>query len=284
MKDYILEVKDLSFIYQDGTQALNKLNLKIERGEKLALMGANGSGKSTLFFNLNGISRPSSGEIWVDGKPIEYDREGLLDVRKKIGIVFQDPDNQLFSANVKQEISFGPLNLGFSQEETGEKVEAVMRELNIEGLAAKPTHFLSGGEKKRVAIADVLVMEPEVMIFDEPASGLDPKHIRLIDELVEQLNSKGMTILIATHDASRTLSWADRVVLLHEGEKLAEGRPEEIFRQEDLLAKTNLEKPPILEMYDNLVNFGIIEPADQVPRDMKALEDCIRKSKYKRSK
>lgn len=278
MKDYIVEVKDLSFTYQDGTEALKHVNINIERGEKVALMGANGSGKSTLFFNLNGISKPTSGEVWIDGKPIEYDRKGLVEVRKKVGIVFQDPDNQLFSANVKQEISFGPLNLGFTQEETKEKVEAVMRELNIEEFGDKPTHFLSGGQKKRVAIADVLVMEPELMIFDEPASGLDPKHIKLIDEIVEKLNSRGMTILIATHDASRTLFWADRVILLHEGVKLAEGTPEEIFRQPEMLRETNLEKPPVLEMYDNLVDLGIIEKVDQTPRDIKDLENLIREN------
>lgn len=283
MKDLIIQTKDLSFTYRDGTQALKNVDIEIERGEKVALMGANGSGKSTLFFNLNGISRPTKGQILVDGKPIEYDRQGLIDVRKKVGIVFQDPDNQLFSANVRQEISFGPLNLGFSQEETKQKVDAVMKELNIEEFGEKPTHFLSGGQKKRVAIADFLVMDPELMIFDEPASGLDPKHINLIDDIVENLNARGMTIMIATHDASRTLSWADRVILLHEGEKLAEGRPEEIFRQEDLLKMTNLEKPPVLRMYDNLVDFGIIEEADESPKSMKELEDCIRQNHAERS-
>lgn len=279
MGNYIIETRDLKYTYRDGTQALRGINLKIDRGDKVAFMGANGSGKSTFFLNLNGIVKPTEGSVLLDGKAVEYDRKGLIDVRKRIGIVFQDPDDQLFSANVRQEISFGPLNLGFDMKEVEKMVDDIVNELNIKEFAEKPTHFLSGGQKKRVAIADVLIMNPDVIILDEPASGLDPKHIRLIDELIEKLNSQGITVLIATHDPGRVLSWADRVIIFHRGEVVGDGTPEEIFRNDSLLEQTNLEKPAVLEMYDNLVDFGIINEQDEIPKNMNALEECIRKEK-----
>ncbi len=277
--DYIIEVKDLEFAYVDGTKALDGINLNIKRGEKLAIMGANGSGKSTFFLTLNGIRKPKKGQILFEGKPIEYTKNGLLDIRKKVGIVFQDPDNQLFAASVKQEISFGPYNLGLSDDEVISKVDEVMDELNINSFSHKPTHFLSGGQKKRVAVADVLVMDPQVMILDEPAAGLDPKHIGIIDDLIEEMGQKGITVIVSTHDVARTFEWADRVVLFNNGKIIGNGSPIEIFRQDDLLKATNLKKPPVLEMYDNLVKNGIVSGDCDTPRCMMTLEEVVSKHK-----
>lgn len=275
--DVVIRTEDLQFVYADGTEALKGINLEIKRGEKIAIMGANGSGKSTFFLNLNGISKPTKGKIYIDGKEIDYSRKGLIDVRKKVGIIFQDPDNQLFSSGVKQEISFGLFNLGYTQEEVLEKVESVIEELNISDFSDKPTHFLSGGQKKRVAVADILVMEPEIIILDEPASGLDPKHIKLIDEIIDGLSEKGITVIIATHDAQRSLAWADRLILFCEGEIIGEGLPEDLFRDEELLEKTNLEKPTVLKMFDNLVEVGVLDKSLETPKSPEQLEQYIKK-------
>lgn len=264
--DLAVKVNNLYYTYSDGTKALKGINLEIKRGEKVAIMGSNGSGKSTFFLNLNGVLRPQSGTIAINGKPIDYSRKGLLNVRKQVGIVFQDPDNQLFSASVVQEISFGVLNLGYSKEETKEKVDQIIEELHITEFKDKPTHFLSGGQKKRVAIADVLVMNPSVVILDEPASALDPKHARMIDDIVDELSENGITVLLSTHDVERALIWADRIVLFDEGEILKEGKPEEIFFNEALLEKTNLEKPTVLKIYDGLKEKGILSEESAIPK------------------
>ena len=176
-EDIILKADNLFFSYDDEkSHSLNGLSLEIKKGHKVAFMGANGSGKSTFFLCCNGIHQPSSGTLYFKGEPVDYSRKGLLKLRSKVGIVFQDPDNQLFSASVYQEISFGILNLGVSESEAKEQVENVIDYLEITPFRHKPTHALSGGQKKQVSIADILVMHPDIIILDEPAAALDPKH------------------------------------------------------------------------------------------------------------
>ena len=273
--DLAVKVNNLYYTYADGTEALKGIDLEIKKGEKVAIMGSNGSGKSTFFLNLNGVLKPQKGTIAINGNPIDYSRKGLLEVRKQVGIVFQDPDNQLFSASVVQEISFGVLNLGFSKEEAKEKVDQIIEDLHITEFKDKPTHFLSGGQKKRVAIADVLVMQPSVVILDEPASALDPKHARMIDDIVDELSENGITVLLSTHDVERALIWADRIVLFDEGEILKEGRPEEIFFNETLLEKTNLEKPTVLKIYDGLKERGILAEESAIPKTAEQLINLL---------
>ena len=161
-------------------------------------MGANGSGKSTFFLCCTGIHKPSSGTLYYNGEPYSYDRKGLLKLRSKIGIVFQDPDNQLFSASVYQEISFGVLNLGYSEEDAKKAVEDVIAELEITPFRHKPTHALSGGQKKQVSIADILVMKPDIIILDEPAAALDPKHTTMVNQIVNRMTKSGITVFMAT--------------------------------------------------------------------------------------
>lgn len=276
-KDIVIKTENLQYIYADGTKALNGIDLEVKKGEKLAIMGPNGSGKSTFFLHLNGVLKPKNGKVYINGEAIDYSRKGLIQVRKQVGIVFQDPDNQLFSANVVQEISFGVLNLGFSQEEARLKVEKIIDELNITEFKDKPTHFLSGGQKKRVAIADILVMEPDVVILDEPASALDPKHARMIDSLIDDLSNKGITVILSTHDVERALIWAERVVLFNEGKIISQGTPEEIFAKDDLLEITNLEKPTVLRIFENLQKAGVLQNDLPIPRTAKELEILIAK-------
>lgn len=277
--DIMLKLENVCYTYEDGTEALKGVNLQVLRGEKLAIMGANGSGKSTLFLTLNGIYKPNSGKIFLEDTPIDYSRKGLLSLRRKIGIVFQDPDNQLFSASVAQEISFGVLNLGVPEVEARRRVENVIGELNITPFKEKPTHFLSGGQKKRVTVADILVMDPEIMILDEPAVALDPKHARIMDTIIDELSNRGITLILSTHDVERALIWADRVVLLNDGIVIDEGAPKEIFQKEEVLAQTNLEKPTVLKIFDTLCEVGVLDKKMQIPRTADELEELIRKTR-----
>ncbi|MEG1931443.1 MAG: ATP-binding cassette domain-containing protein [Anaerovorax sp.] len=278
-EEFAVQVEDIHFTYSDGTKALQGISLWVRRGEKIAVMGANGSGKSTFFLTLNGVLRPQSGHININGSPLVYSKKGLLSVRKQVGIVFQDPDNQLFSADVVQEIAFGVLNLGFSQEEVRAKVNKVMAELHITELAAKPTHFLSGGQKKLVALAGILVMEPDIIILDEPVSALDPKHTAIIDEMIDYLTTKGITVILSTHNGQKALEWADRVVLFHQGTLLAEGTPGEIFRNESLLKTTNLEKPEVITLYETLQEGGFISAPCEMPVSTRELIALMKERK-----
>ena len=228
-------------------------------------MGGNGSGKSTFFLCLNGIRKPDSGRICIDGKPIEYTRKGLLDVRGKVGIVFQEPDNQLFSASVYEEISFGILNLGADEETAREEVDQVIGELEITPFKDRPAHALSGGQKKQVAIADILVMHPEVMILDEPAAALDPAHTRKVHQIVDRLTGKGITVLMATHDIDYAYRWADEIVLMHEGGVLRQGTPEAVCADREALCKAGLEPPSVLRLWECLQDKGMISRQTGIP-------------------
>lgn len=278
-KDAAIEVRDVHYTYRDGTWALRGIDLTVAKGEKLAIMGANGSGKSTLFLHLNGVLKPDKGEVILEGTPLKYSRKALVEARKKVGIVFQNPDNQLFSASVVQEISFGLLNLGYGEEETLQKVNAIMEELDMAEFREKPTHFLSGGQKKKVAIADVMVMDPEIIIFDEPTSELDPWAAALTDQIIDDLSKKGTTVILSTHNVDRALAWADRIVLLDLGKVIAEGRPKSILADKDLLKKTNLEEPKIMRIFRSLQRENILDSALEPPRTVEELEEYIEKGK-----
>lgn len=276
MKDIILKAENLEFSYEGSkTPALDGLSLELVRGSRTAFIGSNGSGKSTFFLCCNGIHRPSSGVLYYNGKPVDYSRKGLLDLRKKVGIVFQDPDNQLFSASVYQEISFGILNLGVSKEQAKEAVERIMEEMDITAFRDKPVHALSGGQKKLVSIADVLVMEPEIVIMDEPTSALDPRHAELVNRAVDKMTAKGITVLMATHDVDYALSWADEAVVFHKGTVLRQGPPSEVFADKKLLSETNLVQPSVIRLFESLRRKNMIASGLPIPKNMEELEGYL---------
>lgn len=274
--DIILKAENLYFSYDDdNSHSLNGLSLEIKKGQKVAIMGANGSGKSTFFLCCTGIHKPQKGKLYLDGKEVKYNKKGLLDLRSKVGIVFQDPDNQLFSASVYQEISFGVLNLGVSEEQAKKEVEEVIDYLEITPFRSKPTHALSGGQKKQVSIADILVMHPEIIILDEPAAALDPRHTTMVNRIVEQMTENGITVLMATHDVNYAYEWADEVILFHEGKVLMNGSPEQVFGNRAALRQTNLEPPAVLELFESLCKKGILKSSLPFPKNLKALEGYI---------
>lgn len=276
MNDVIIKADNLYFSYDDEkSHSLNGLSLEIRRGRKIAFMGANGSGKSTFFLCCNGIHRPASGTLYVDGEPVDYSREGLLKLRQKIGIVFQDPDNQLFSASVYQEISFGVLNLGKSEEEARREVEQVIEEMEITPFRDRPTHALSGGQKKQVSIADILVMHPEVIILDEPAAALDPRHTVMVNEAVDRMTAQGITVMMATHDVNYAFEWADEIMLFKDGQVLMHGAPVDVFSNLTALSQTNLEQPVVLQLFDSLCKKNILKPSLPVPKNLRQLERYI---------
>lgn len=274
--DIILKAENLYFSYDDEqSHSLNGLSLEIKKGQKIAFMGANGSGKSTFFLCCTGILKPQKGKLFFHNKEVTYKKKELLDLRSKIGIVFQDPDNQLFSASVYQEISFGPLNLGHSEEQTKKEVEQVIDYLEITPFRHKPTHALSGGQKKQVSIADILVMKPEIIILDEPAAALDPKHTTMVNHIVEQMTQNGITVLMATHDVNYAYEWADEVLLFHEGKVLMHGTPAQVFGNRVALKQTNLEPPAVLELFESLCRKGILKPSLPLPKNLNTLEKYI---------
>ena len=275
-EDIILKAENLYFSYDDeNSHSLNGLSLEIKRGHKVAFMGANGSGKSTFFLCCNGIHRPSSGTLYFNGEPIDYSKKGLLDLRAKVGIIFQDPDNQLFSASVYQEISFGILNLGVSEEKAKEEVEQVIDYLEITPFRHKPTHALSGGQKKQVSIADILVMHPQIIILDEPAAALDPKHTTMVNHIIDRLTDEGITVLMSTHDVNYALEWADDIFLFKDGKVLMQGTPIEVFSNQSALAETNLEQPAVLQLFHSLCRKGILKSSLPLPRNLSVLEKYI---------
>lgn len=275
----IIKAENVHFSYEDGTKALCGISLELKRGQKIAFMGANGSGKSTFFLCLNGILKPQSGTIYYKGLPISYKRKDLLFLRSKIGIIFQDPDNQLFSTNVYQEISFGALNIGMSKEAAKKAVEELIDLLEITPFAKRPVHALSGGQKKQVAIADVLIMSPEVVILDEPAAALDPKHASILNSMIDKMTQRGITVILSTHDANHALEWADEIVLFQNGTVLMQGSPESVFSNQTALTATNLEQPALLQIFDRLCQKGILSPKLSLPKNFKTLEAYIEQLK-----
>ena len=276
VNDILLKAKQLSYTYEGSdVPALNGLSLEIRRGRKVACMGANGSGKSTFFLCCNGIQKPDSGQLYFEGHPLDYSKKGLLSLRSKVGVVFQDPDNQLFSANVHQEISFGPLNLGLTQQETRRRAEQVMERLGIASFAHRPVHALSGGQKKLVAIADILVMEPSLILLDEPAAALDPIHTRIVREIIDEISASGITVVTATHDVDYAWSWADDVLLFHEGQLLAFGSPKDVFTQKKLLETASLETPCVLKIFQALQKGGFLPESLPCPRTINELESLL---------
>ena len=248
-----IEARQLVYTYEDGTRALDAISLRGERGKITGILGANGAGKSTLFLTLNGVITPQSGQVLLSGEPARFDRRGLAQLRRRVGIVFQDPDDQLFSADVYRDISFGAVNLGLPEEEVRARVEQAMARTGVSALGDKPTHALSYGQKKRVAIAGVLVMRPEVMILDEPTAGLDPQGVSDILGLLEELrDSLGMTILLATHDMDLVPLYCDYAYVLSAGKMVLEGTPEALFAQPDALRAYHLRLPRVAHLMEIL--------------------------------
>lgn len=241
----LLAFEQVAYHYDSGgeREALFPLSVRLCEGEKIAVLGSNGAGKSTFFLLANGVLTPRSGTILLDGEPVGKKEKQRMQLRRRVGLVFQDPDVQLLAGTVEEEVSFGPMNLGLPEAEVRRRVEMALESLGLAAYRRRGPQYLSGGEKRRVAIADVLAMEPEIMLLDEPASNLDPAGQALLEETLESLHQKGITLLVATHDVDFAWRWADRVLVFRDGRLERDAAPEAVFAEEDLLSRCGLEQP-----------------------------------------
>ena len=238
MSHHIVEARDLRYAYPDGTPALCGVSFRIHHGESVAVVGANGAGKSTLLLQLNGLLEPASGEVRIGD--VALSRHTRAQVHRTVGFVFQDPDDQLFMPTVFEDVAFGPLNLGLSEDEVRARVMAALETVGCLQLADRAPYHLSGGEKRAVAIAGVLAMTPSILVLDEPSAGLDPMARR---RLIGLLGSFTHTRIIATHDLDLVLEVCSRVLVMHQGELRADGEPARIFSDTTLLSRCGLEPP-----------------------------------------
>ena len=275
MTEFYFDLKHLSYAYADGTHALTDISLQIPKGKKIAILGHNGAGKSTLFQHLNGILQPTSGSISFCGETLRYNRKALKLLRQQVGIVFQDADNQLFSGTVKQDIAFGPLNLSWSTDKIEKKIAWAVAQTEVEDLLEKPIHFLSVGQKKRVAMAGVLAMEPTVLLLDEPTAGLDNYYAAQVLQYLAKLENDERTILLATHDIQLAYEWADIILVMEEGRIIYYGDPVALFHQEDVLNRAHLERPWVFEMTIALQNKNLFDKNIPLPRSKHDLQQLI---------
>jgi cobalt/nickel transport system ATP-binding protein len=256
---HLIETRDLVYTYPNNVTALHNLNFVAGRNARIAVIGSNGAGKSTLFKCFNGIFRPSSGSVLIRGEPITKDN--IREVRKFVGIVFQNADDQIFSPTVEQDVAFGPTNLGLDEETVHHRVEEALRLVGIEDLAHRVPHHLSGGEKKRVAIAGVIAMEPEVLVLDEPTAGLDPQGVHDLVTFINSLSKKyGMTVIFSTHDVGLVAEVADYIYVMNKGRFVAQGTIEEIFVQPEMLRSVRLDVPVLPKLIRSLNAKGIPVP------------------------
>lgn len=273
MEQPVLQVRDLRFSYDGKGQALGGVSLDIRAGERIAVLGPNGAGKSTFFLCLNGVLTPGSGEILLDGKPVgKKERKRLCE---RVGIVFQNADDQIIASTVAAEVSFGPMNLRLPKEEVVRRVDHALDYMDLQAFRARPPHELSGGEKKRVTIADILAMESEVILFDEPAASLDPMGEERLEAVLGRLSDEGRTLVISTHDMDFAFRWATRAVVFAGGQVIADGVPDAVFRDAETLRRAHLKPPALLEVFDLLRARGLV-PADTVcPRTAAGLEALL---------
>lgn len=251
MNEVILKAENLHYSYTKEHEVLKGVSINIHRGERLAVLGANGSGKSTFFLNINGVLRPESGAVYYRDKLIN--KSSIKELRKNVGIVFQDADNQIIASTVRAEVSFGPMNLGLSKEEVTRRVLDSLNYMNISHLIDRPPHYLSGGEKKRVSIADIIAMDSEIIIFDEPTASLDPQNISIFEEVLDKMSAEQRTLVISTHDLEFAFRWADRIVVFCSGSIIADSDPISVLSDNEVLKKANLKKPILLEVFETLV-------------------------------
>lgn len=249
----LLEFEKVDYTYSGSPQpAVQSLTLRIPAGKRCALIGHNGCGKTTLFLLANGLYKPQRGIVRWQGSPLRYDRASLMDLRQKVGLVFQDPEQQLVASTVEEDISYGLCNLGLPDAEVTQKVEEAIANFDLTELAARPVHHLSLGQKKRVSLADVMVLQPKLLLLDEPTAYLDQLHTRDLMEKLRQIQATGTTIVMATHDLDLAYCWADWVFILNQGQLVLEGTPQDVFAQRETLEQLHLGVPLVFDVLDKV--------------------------------
>jgi cobalt transport protein ATP-binding subunit len=260
MTEPIVSVEDVKFSYPAGVSALKGVSLEIKKGEKVAILGPNGSGKSTLILLIAGLLNPTKGQIRVFGQPTTS--KDFPKLRSRIGLVFQDPDDQLFTPTVREDVEYGPKNLGLPAKVISERCDHILEDIGISHLKDRPPHRLSFGEKKKVSLATALILRPELLILDEPTANLDLLSRRALIDLLNELNAEGTTIVISTHDVEALPELADRVIVVSHGLLLGRGEMREVLQDVALLESAGLELPSIARLFTKLKKVGLV---DDVP-------------------
>ena len=276
----LLEFENVSYTYSGSQRpAIVDLSLSIPTGKRCALIGQNGCGKTTLFLLANGLYRPQQGKILWQQRPLTYDRANLMKLRQQVGLVFQNPEQQIVATTVEEDISYGLYNLGLPTPIVAERVQQALLDFNLTELAQTPIHHLSLGQKKRVSIADVMVLQPELLLLDEPTAYLDPRHTRLLLNTLHQIHATGTTIVMATHDLDLVYRWADWLLVMDRGKLILSGTPVEIFSQTEILAGLELDLPISVEL---LVEIKLsIDRDKSLDRDTTQLEELYQKLQVK---
>lgn len=262
-----IKIRNLSFTYPNNRRGLVDINLNIKPGRKTAILGINGSGKSTLLYHLNGINLPQTGSVEVLGKNV--DKKSLREIRRKVGFLFDYPDHQLFSTTAYKDIKFGLDNYSYPEEEKAEIIRRVARDLKIEEILEYPPYQLSLGQKKRIAIAGLIVLEPSIILCDEPFAGLDGHTLLYFKELLNDWVKKGKTIIFSTHDVDLTYEWADDVIILKEGKILKTGNKTEVLENDEIYCQSGLERPMLYELFYN---------SDGKPKNLQEAKDYLKET------
>jgi cobalt/nickel transport system ATP-binding protein len=276
MCEKILEFKDIYYTYPGGQKpALDGLNISITATKKIALLGQNGSGKSTLLFLADGLYQPQYGQIRWASERLKYDRHSLNQWRQRIGLAFQDPEQQLVAGTVAEDIAYGLYTLKLSQVEIKQRLGQTLAEFGLQDLANYPLHHLSLGQKRRVALAGVMARQPELLLLDEPTAYLDSVQTENLLEELERIHAAGTTLVIATHDLNFAYQWADLIVILHQGKLVMSGEAQDIFSQRNSLAELHLDAPILWEVWQVLVSNLSLPKTMPFPKTIRKLEDQL---------
>lgn len=277
MTDSILELRNVNFRYPTGlNDTLKNIDFKVRENEKIVLLGNNGVGKSTLFLLMNGILHPNSGEMYLDGQLLTKSKTDTRKLRETVGLIFQDPDSMFIAPTVKEEISFGLYNLGYGDKEVRKKTTDVMELLQIEELNSKAPHQLSGGEKKLVSIASVLVMKPKIILFDEPTAGLDSENAKNLLEVLKILSDEGISLMVSTHDMDFAWSFSERAIILKAGSIISQGESEKLLSDEEVLRIGGLYEPVVAK-----IGKMLVKDTTSLPKSILELENLIKNIRLK---
>lgn len=263
----LLECREISYDYPGRGSALRDVSLDIVEGRKTAILGPNGAGKSTLFLHFNGVLRPKGGQILFQGQPLVYRNRELSQLRKEVAVVLQNPDDQIFSATVEEDVAFGPLNLGLPRDEVEARVDEALALVDMGNMRERPSQQLSFGQRKRLALAGALAMRPKVLIMDEPTAGLDPHMVQEVLELTEELHMKGITLVMSTHELEVAYSWADDFKVMNQGRLVFSGDAEGLFANRSLLELIGFQAPEVYRVNEEMHRYGLLE-FEPIPRDI----------------
>ena len=271
----ILRVDKVNYKYDGKFQALSNVSATFHKGEIVAVLGGNGAGKSTFFLCCNGVLHPQSGKIFLHGMEVAKSKKDAYSLRQAVGLVFQDSESQIIASSVESEVSFGPMNLKLAAQEVASRVDYALSQMNLQEFRDYAPHYLSGGEKRRVGIAGILAMRPEILLLDEPTTSLDPCNVDALENTLHMLNSEGMAIVISTHDVNFAYKIAKRAIVFAKGEIIADGEVGEVFASQDVLVKAGLKKPLLYEAYEHIKGSNAKGSLGMAPRTIEEFREMV---------